>query len=451
MITSKGNQIITKYMLGQAPEYAAYIAVGTGATPRLVGSAETALPTKKSLDFEAFRVPVTSRGIVNDTIALDIDAWNSASNVVTITTATTHGITVGDEVDIAFSNPAYAARNRTNVVVTKTEASNKFSYNQTIANGSWATGADTATVTYSKDRIIFKAQLPPDQQYRMTEVAVYPAANNQLALGYDSRSIVGFLPTEGWYYHNVTDNAIEFITAPLSASAANSPLYENLVGGSAIFVNSDNIIFDSSIRAARQEPPRYLNRSLIVRGDMTAFTSDSMAIPATPKYVTTTSALSLNFSKNSPNDYIKLAVSALGVSASASVAPTKMRIMLRFIDNVGGGVATMTHILTNTQFNVSRYQIISKQIKDFTITGSFNWSRIGAIEVYGQTVNGGGTWDGSYIIFDGLRIDNENTPNPLYGMVCYSTLQNSYNDGIPLDKVENSQGYIEYRLGVSIF
>jgi hypothetical protein len=37
MITNTGKTIIGKYLLGQAPAYASYIAVGCGATPLDIG------------------------------------------------------------------------------------------------------------------------------------------------------------------------------------------------------------------------------------------------------------------------------------------------------------------------------------------------------------------------------------------------------------------------------
>ena len=66
MITNTGKNLIGKYMLGQAPAYASYIAIGCGPTP--LDTLDTAgdFSTKESLDFEMFRVPISSRGFVNE-------------------------------------------------------------------------------------------------------------------------------------------------------------------------------------------------------------------------------------------------------------------------------------------------------------------------------------------------------------------------------------------------
>jgi len=66
MITNIGKSIIGKYMLGQAPAYASYIAVGCGPQPLQTEDVADNFATKTNLDFEMFRVPISSRGFVNE-------------------------------------------------------------------------------------------------------------------------------------------------------------------------------------------------------------------------------------------------------------------------------------------------------------------------------------------------------------------------------------------------
>jgi hypothetical protein len=71
MITDVGKNILAKYLIGQAPAYASHIALGCGATPKITDYAFTSndiqdILDKKQLDFEMFRVPITSRGYVNE-------------------------------------------------------------------------------------------------------------------------------------------------------------------------------------------------------------------------------------------------------------------------------------------------------------------------------------------------------------------------------------------------
>lgn len=66
MITNTGKNILAKYLVGQAPAYASYIAIGCGATPLPSDGELGDYSDKESLDFEMFRVPITSRGYVTE-------------------------------------------------------------------------------------------------------------------------------------------------------------------------------------------------------------------------------------------------------------------------------------------------------------------------------------------------------------------------------------------------
>ena len=66
MITSTGKSILGKYLLGQAPAYASFIAIGCGAKPLDTTDVLGDYSNKKNLDFEMLRVPISSRGFVNE-------------------------------------------------------------------------------------------------------------------------------------------------------------------------------------------------------------------------------------------------------------------------------------------------------------------------------------------------------------------------------------------------
>ena len=66
MITNKGKSIIGKYMLGQAPAYASYLAIGCGPQPLQTEDVADDFATKTNLDFEMLRVPISSKGFVNE-------------------------------------------------------------------------------------------------------------------------------------------------------------------------------------------------------------------------------------------------------------------------------------------------------------------------------------------------------------------------------------------------
>ncbi len=66
MITNKGKDIIAKYLIGITPAYASYMAFGCGAQPLTTGDSYGEYSNKDTLDFEMFRVPISSRGYVEE-------------------------------------------------------------------------------------------------------------------------------------------------------------------------------------------------------------------------------------------------------------------------------------------------------------------------------------------------------------------------------------------------
>lgn len=66
MITNTGKTIISKYMLGQAPAYASYLAIGCGKQPLATATPYGDYSTQENLDFEMFRVPISSKGFVKE-------------------------------------------------------------------------------------------------------------------------------------------------------------------------------------------------------------------------------------------------------------------------------------------------------------------------------------------------------------------------------------------------
>jgi hypothetical protein len=66
VITNKGKDIIAKYLIGITPAYASYMAFGCGAQPLTTGDSYGEYSTKEALDFEMFRVPISSRGYVEE-------------------------------------------------------------------------------------------------------------------------------------------------------------------------------------------------------------------------------------------------------------------------------------------------------------------------------------------------------------------------------------------------
>ena len=71
MITNVGKNILAKYLVGQTTSYASHIAIGCGKKPvasdyPFSPSELLAMKNKESLEFEMIRMPIISRGFVDE-------------------------------------------------------------------------------------------------------------------------------------------------------------------------------------------------------------------------------------------------------------------------------------------------------------------------------------------------------------------------------------------------
>lgn len=374
MITNDGRNIVAKFLLGQAPEFASYIAAGCGATPALSSASVVVDPNKQVMEFESFRVPITSKGFIKQD---------------------------------------------------------------------------------GQEKLILKAEMPTEQRYIITEVAFFSGAQNALAGNYDSKNLVSFTPAEDWLYvTNGITNSITYITSNVDSDNSNSDFNSasaNPISSSvAFFINSNQTIFNNQTRQNRYEPPRFYNRVLLVNGNSSDINS-SFVVSASAVSIEN-SSLGFDFSRNLPGDEIKLAISLISTLASNNTNPDNVRIILDFVNNLAGETAPpkarASISLVGSDFNSSRYKIITKNISEFTLDDRFSWANVNLIRIYCCVEVSGSPSNDYFIALDALRLDNTTIQNPIYGMVGYDVVKTS--DAQPIIKEENSTNYIEYRFGIGV-
>ena len=377
MITNNGKQIIAKYLLGQAPEFAAYLAAGSGNVPFAQSNAASPYydGARKNLDFEIFRVPILSKGFVKE-----------------------DGV----------------------------------------------------------DKIVFKAEMPSDQRYQITEIGVFPAIKNSIANQYDSKLLMTFSKAENWLY-SLTSASVTSASAVAEVVALdneNTSTTDISVSDRIFYFNANDRIFNDTNRKNKHEPSRFLNKALMVRGDNSSYSIEN-------------STFNFDFSQNSPNDKIRFAISLINKSANSNSIPATTTIKIEFINNVGSRPkATYTKTLVQNDFNVkssngvlpSRYIVVDEDSTDLTNFGirlgsftkdtDFSWGQVNLVKITAYVTTGNGTDNQYYICLDGMRLENENIFNPLYSLVGYNVARTS--NGYPIIKVENTNNYIEYRFGVSV-
>ena len=242
------------------------------------------------------------------------------------------------------------------------------------------------------EKIVFKAEMPTDQRYQITEVGFFPAATNSLAGSFDSKTLSIFVPTENWIIVDGTSSStITTITSDALISDVNGNI---ILSDKANFINSDASLFNQVSRKDRQESPRFYNRSLIIPGTF-SFINDTGIVYG---YRLENSTLAFNLSENLPDDEIRMAISVVSKQTSNNTAPDTVRIALEFVNNVAGldissPKASTIMTLTTADFIddesslPNRYHIFNKKLSSFTIDDGFSWANINLIRIYGSVVD----------------------------------------------------------------
>jgi hypothetical protein len=304
------------------------------------------------------------------------------------------------------------------------------------------------------EKIVFKAEMPTSQRYLISEVGLYPAAANSVAGKYDSKLIVTFTPTEQWSYV-INGAASAILLQPDGAIDDGSNQSDITTTTQAQFVNSDSDIFNNTTRKQRQEPPRILNKALMVSGS-SSYINSSFDIPEGAAYLEN-STLNFDLSRNNPTDEIKIALSLLSKTYSQNTNPDNVRIVVQFINNVSGigtesPKAVLNINLTDADFiedaSANRYVVVTKTIADLVKDDIFSFANINYIKIFVSVLDSGIPTDNYFVVLDGMRIENISTLNPLYSLVGYNLI--STQNAFPILKLENTNNYIEYRFGLGV-
>lgn len=457
MITNKGQSLLTKYLVGQAPAYASYIAVGCGPMPQDIAHNTTSSEIseqrlKENLDFEMFRIPITSRGYVTEVSGTATITGASVTNGV-VEYVASNSFVVGDTVSISGISPIQF-NIAEGVIISAT--STDFSIAHPIS-GSYVSGGSAKTY-YTN--IVLTGELPTEERYEISELGLFSAQSNPDAGSKGSRTVYSFSQDENWQYHGQSVEAIPAIYTPLDAgNQANIIDGTYFVNGTAkdckvMHVNSDNKVFSNANRLNRYETPRFLNNSLAIRGNLTNLDYvDGRLVHNSGDHVHL-NPVSLNFDKNSPSDELRLAFSVINTRGSEEEHPSSVRILMEFssTDAVAEGEYTSMEIVltdTDVDFAANRYFVISKKISELFSTSEFSWSRVSSAKIHLTILDADElVSDKFYLCLDALRIENVSTVNPLYGMSGYSVVKNA--NSATVKKLENTTSYVEFRFGVDV-
>ena len=480
MITNDGKEIVSKYILGQVPAFATHLSIGCGATPLGVLDAYPSTAVAKNLmDFEMTRVPISSKGFVDDSVTYLLNNKVLSSNVATLTTTSVHDITIGETVVISIGDIVFDGQYI--VTATNSPTNTTFSYSRVNTNVSTiAIPSPYGSVIVSRTKVSFTAELPTADRYEITEIGLWSAKSNNLASIYDSRIVFNF--SQNWFGH---DSAGVISTPPIKTLG--TALSSDIVATETIFYALTNdILFQNSTRKARKEGPRYLNTTLLARGDLS-----TIAPAAGGSWTTTTlksdwvgsgshihiSDINFDIGGNNASDIVKLAMSVVDRTVTGSTIDN-VKILVEFFKNESttstnyakmqiyvpgaayGGVSYLnankyyvasSELSQNIDYSnyntgTSLVETLSKPYVRFYTSGTFSPTEIRMCRIFVSITASSVPSTNHYICFDGLRLDST-VENPVYKMSGYSIVRK---DGTPISKLANTNNYIDFRFSLGV-
>lgn len=398
MITNTGKNILAKYLIGQSPAYASYMAFGSGAAPKdttyeFTNDEYTSFAAKDCLDFELFRVPITSRGYVTE-VAGGVE---SSKVVLTAELPPDQRYKIS-EVGIfsARSNPSASGRD-SRMIYTFTESENWQYHDEVTSSG-------------------------------LGPVVVEP----------------------------LYDGGEE------SGSTGSDVINKDIRPTPAFMVSSDNVIFLSDSRSFRYEGGRYLNTIVAVPGDMSYLEFDEGRMRVKPKDTSYYGShihylgVNLNLQKNSSEDLIKTAFTVMNTDGASLEDPSSVYVMIEFSSTDSArpdSYARLQIVATSADFEGGRYVVDTQRISDLETSENFSWSDVSVVKIYATAFetdvdDNEVPTDKYYIGFDAMRLENVTSSNPLYGMTGYSVIRS---DGAELLlKEPNSSNLVEFRFGLDV-
>jgi hypothetical protein len=362
MITQTGKGIIAKYLIGQAPAYASYIAVGCGAVPLDLADPLPDYSDQKTLEFEMFRVPITSRGFVTE---------NGQDKVVLTAELPTEERYEITEVGIfsAGSNPSAGAYDsRTLYAFTENENWEHHTQSAAVAiapiydpldeNEDSVISVEDKVFQTNADNRVFTQEERLDRNERSRFL------NNIIVMSGDTSKIsvsqAGRLSVEPTW----TANSVNYTSSHIHLNGQSpdfnkqSPLDELRLAFSVI--NKDGI--------SSAHPSRVL--------------------------------VLVEFS-----------------SADAHGEGQYARFEVDLEHDADSPI---------NNFTTNRYFIVKKQLQELIKDPDFSWSAVNIAKVYVSVLDTDGDPSSDfYVCLDAIRIENRSSQNPLYGLTGYSAIKNT--------------------------
>jgi len=454
MITNTGKNILAKYLVGQTASYASHIAVGCGPKPQLADAASVDYSDKQSLDFEMFRVPIISRGFVDE---------SGVSKIVLTAELPTQERYEITEVGLfsGASNPVAGSSDSKTIYSFSDSESWKYSSQGTeipsiyeplddrVVKITGATASGT-TLTYTTDaahgllvgnKISISGVSPVAFNRSEVNIATVPTSTTFTIVS--STAVVATFASAGYLINDVETDIISQVY----------PVFQT---------NADNKIFTNSERVDRFERCRFLNNIFTISGNNSKISVDADGrlnavnfVSGLPSNFIQLSDTAIDFSKNSPTDELRLAFSVINRVGDSITQPKSVRIIVEF-SSTGtfktGKWAIFEAIVNDTSnnFSTNRYLVVKKQLQELQKSTNFSWAEINTVRIYASVIKDGSTepTEDFYVCLDGFRLENVTSTNSVYGLTGYSVMRTP--EAKTIIKSANTTNYIEFRFALDV-
>jgi hypothetical protein len=447
MITNNGKEILSKYLLGQAPAYATHIAIGCGSTPLSTSASlvYSDYSEKETLDFEMLRVPISSRGFVEE------DGITKIALTAEIPTENRYEITEVGLWSSANNTLARGFDSRTIFDFQENWQAHAVTISSIPIKSSLGTGGNIS----DDGSVVFRGNCGDpvlETTLRKNRNEGPRFLNTSIFMRGDSSDILS------------SDYEITSASADGTTLTYASTSHGFSLGDKVTVAGSSNDVFnviDATITSASAnafEISKITSASATSTGG-TAWATGSWEPEEVNGGFTSThihlNAINFNISENSPTDELVLTFSLVDKDSIGNGNPEYVKILVEFYRNEIEqtiGFAKAEIYINGSEFT-DRYKTIRFLISDLVTSPDFTASQIKVARVFSYVAidDGVGGVEGStehYVALDGLRIDNISTENPLYKLVGYSPTQTS--DGYPIVKFENTNNFIEFRFGIGV-
>jgi hypothetical protein len=319
--------------------------------------------------------------------------------------------------------------------------------------------------------IVFAGELPGDQRYLFSEIGIFSGKSNPSAGAEDSKMLYTFSASENWEYHDkLSATSIPTIVQPLNGELEGSiidPLDGDSLPVPVFRTNSNNVVFNSDPRINRYELPRFLDRALLISGDMSYIEEYdgvlSIKESTISEYYGThlhLTGIRNNFNRNSSSDQLRLAFSVLDKDSSQSGTDAGrvggVRMIVEFASSDALDPQNFARLEveldpSDVDFVTNRYIVVTKTLGELVKSNTFTWNTINVIKIYAMVYDATGSGLPSnqfYIALDGLRLENVTAQNPLYGMTGYTVIKTE--NAQTITKEANTSNIVEFRYGLDV-